>query len=484
MEEVESKNIQPKKETKIKKKYKLSPTLIIALSFLALILIGSILLYCPFSHDLDVSYLDALFISISCSCVTGLTSLKESVGSTFNVYGYSIMGVLIQIGGLGVTTFAVVFFFLFNHRLNFGNQTLIKENWNLKNLKSIRAIFFQVLFVSLSFEAIGAFFTAIDLIYIHGYDFKEGIGLAIFHAVSAFNNAGFDIFKGNTNSLAIYEGDIFLNIITSLLVIFGGIGYFVIINVISNKFRFKKFSLHSKVAITYSLFFVVIGTILIYFGEFNNTNDITSLTPNGVTFSGAFFMSVSSRTAGFSMYDLSKYRDITLLFMILLMFVGASPGSAGGGAKTTTFALLLAYLRGIITNRRPYLFKRSIDDGLVRRALLILLLGVFFFVFGIVTISCFESGYNFVNVLTGEKSFEYKDGYTRFATLDYAFIAMSAFATVGLATAPTWVYSIGSKCVLMFLMYVGRIGPLAISTLFRSQQVEKWHYGYEDLSIG
>lgn len=468
-----------------KRKYKPNPALVIAASFLAVILIGSIFLYLPISLNEgqpQVSYIDALFTSTSCTCVTGLVSVKQGVGSLYNVFGRTIMGLLIQIGGLGVTTFGVIIYILINQKLGLNNQTLVKENWNLGNFRSIRKIFLQVILVSLSFEFVGAILTFFDFYFVHNYPVNEAIGYAIFHSVSAFNNAGFDVFPNNTGSLIMYENDLYLNLLTCCLIFFGGIGYFVIIDIFHHRFHFKKFSLQGKVAITYSLFLVFSGALAIYLGELNNADDITQLTNNGVTFQGALFMSVSSRTAGFTMYDLSKYRDITILMMILLMFIGASPGSAGGGIKTTTFALLIAYIRGIVTNRKPYLFKRSINENLIKKALLIILLGLMFFTLGLIIVSGFEGNANYV--LNGEKHKDYVEGAIRFSTIDYAFECMSAFGTVGLSTGLTPYYSIGSKLVLIVLMFVGRIGPLSIPTLFKSQANEKWQYAEGDISVG
>lgn len=476
--------LENRKYAQAKKKYSLSPSLIIASSFLIVILIGSVLLYLPISTNTQISYIDALFTSVSATCVTGLYSLTIPPGNVFNLFGRSVLAILMNIGGLGVTTFAIVFFIVLNKKLNMSNQTLIKENWNLKNLSSIRQIFLQVLFISFGFEIVGAFLISLDFILIQHMEVDEAIGYAIFQSISAFNNGGFECMQDNFNNLIVFEDDLYLNLITSFLIISGGIGYFVIIDVIVKKFKFTKFSLHTKVAITYSLFLLVLGTLFIYFDEFNNINNVTELTPYGVTFKGTFFMSVSSRTAGFTMYNLANFKDLTLLFLMTLMFIGASPGSSGGGIKTTTFALLIAYLRSVITGRRPHLFKRSIDDELIKKALLIILLGASFFIIGLCFISGFETNYNYVNTVTGEKSFYYVEGYLRFSTLDYAFDTMSAFSTVGLSTGITPYFSTGSKIVLILLMYIGRVGPLSISTLFKSNKSETWHYGYENISIG
>ncbi len=458
-------------------KFTLSPIAIIVISFLAVILIGSILLILPIAHKpgATVTYLDALFTSTSCTCVTGLVSVKSGIADSFSIFGRVTMAILIQLGGLGVTTLAVIFFLIASRKLTFGEQSLIKESWNLKNLSGIKKIFFLVLLVSFSFETFGAILSFLDFYYIHNFDMSTAWGYAFFHSVSSFNNAGFDIL-GN-NSLISYENDIFLNLITSFLIIAGGLGFFVNIDIIKKKLHFKKFTLHTKIVLLYTAILVVFGTLSIYLIEL--TNEVTQ-----VSFMGSFFMSVSTRTAGFTMYNLGTFNDATIIIMCILMFIGASPGGTGGGIKTTTFALLLAYLRGVITAKRPYAFRRSINKDLIRRALLIIILGFSFFVIGFTLICVFEGNYNYIDYSTGEKLIIYKDGATRYNAIDFGFEAMSAFGTVGLSTGITPYLAPASKIILIFLMYVGRIGPLTISTAFRGKNTATYHYAEEDVSIG
>lgn len=462
----------------------LSPIAIICLSFLLVIFLGSGLLSLPIAikEGVEVQYIDNLFTAVSCTCVTGLVSVQLGAGDTYTLFGRSVMGILIALGGLGVSTLGVFFYMLFASKLGITSQTLIKENWNLRSLKSVRKIFLQVLLVAASFVTFGAILTFFDLFFLHNYNVDEAIGYAIFHAVSAYNNAGFDVFSGNTTNLVMFNNDIMMNLITAFLIVSGGLGYFVVIELFSRRFRFKRFSLHAKIVVTYSLTLIFVGTLLIYLLELNNPSNVTDASPDGVTFMGAFFMSVSSRTAGFSFYDLSHFKEVTVLFMCALMFVGASPGSAGGGIKTTTFALAAAYLRGLVTNRQPYLFKRSIPYKLVRKALIIMSLGFVFFLLGLMFICGFESDANYL--LDGERYFTYVEGATRFSLIDYTFEAMSAFGTVGLSTGFTPYYTVGSKIVLICLMYIGRVGPLSISTTFRKQTTETFRYPEEDVPIG
>lgn len=457
------------------RRFTIRPVAIIALSFLLVVFIGSIFLVLPIAHNegANVTYLDALFTSTSCTCVTGLVSIEEGAGASFSLFGRIILAILIQLGGLGVTTLAVMFFLIASRKLTFSEQSLIKENWNLNSLRGIKSIFFQVLLVSFGFEIVGAIFVFFDFYFIQNMEMAESWGYAIFHSISAFNNAGFDLF--GTTSLINYENDVYLNIVTSFLIIAGGLGFFVHLDIFKRRYHFKKFSLHTKIVVIYSLALVVVGTLAIYLIEL--TNEVSNL-----SFMGAYFMSVSTRTAGFTLYDLGKFNDATILIMCMLMFIGASPGGTGGGIKTTTFAILLAYLRGVITGRRPCAFRRSINKDLIRRALLIIILGFMFFLVGFTVLCIVEGNYNYI--LNGEKLIEYQPGALRYNAVDFGFECMSAFATVGLSTGITPYLEPGCQVVLILLMYVGRIGPLTISTAFKGKNTIMYHFAEEDVSIG
>ena len=459
------------------RKVKMRPLLIIAFSFMVAIIIGSLLLRAPFSlnEGVKISYVDALFTSTSATCVTGLVSIKEGTAATFSLTGRIIIAILIQLGGLGVTSLAVVIFMIANRRLTFNEQSIIKESWNLKNYQGLRSVFLKIILVSFSFELFGAFLSFFDFYYIsnlENWSVQECVGLAFFHSISAFNNAGFDLF--GTTSLIAFQNDIYINLVTAFLIISGGLGFFVIIDMCTKKFNFKKFSLHSKLVVTFTIGLILCGMFVTYFSEFNNKNGFGAL--------GSYFLSVSTRTAGFTTYDLSKFRDVTLIIYMFLMFVGASPGGTGGGVKTTTFALFFAYMRGILTDRRPYYFKRSISKDLIRKALLIILLGFLFVILG-ATIICGIEG-NLSYILDGNRYDSYVENGVTYTAIDHAFEAMSAFGTVGLSTGFTPYYHTGSKFILISLMYIGRLGPLTISTVFKAKKPQLFRYEEEDVSIG
>lgn len=462
-------------EIKIKRKFKLKPVYTIMISFVSLIFIGAIFLYCPLSlnEGVKINFLDALFTSVTSATVTGLVSLPNGVAATFNITGRIIISILIQLGGLGAATLTVLIFLVTSKKLSLSEQSLIKETWNLRNYKSIKRIFYYIILITFSVEIIGMFFSFLDFRYIQKLPLADSFGYAFFHSLSAFNNAGIDIL--GTTSLISYQKDSYLSILTALLIIIGGLGYFSIVDIVSNKFNFKKFSLHTKIVLTYSLALILFGWLMIYLCELTNKETNVS----GV---GAFFMSVSTRTAGFTTYDLSKFNYGTIVIMMILMFVGASPGGTGGGVKTTGIAVLFAYIRGVMTSKKPHLYKRSLSDSLFKRALLVIALGGILFIAGTTIICLFEGDYNYIK--DGIKYKEYVQGANRFGSLDIAFDTMSAFATVGLSTGITPYLENGSKIVLMIIMYIGRIGPLTVSTVFKPKNNQNVFYVEEDISIG
>lgn len=454
--------------------FKLKPPAIIALSFLLVIFVGSGLLMLPgmTNEGMGITYLEAIFTSTSATCVTGLVNIGEGVAATFSIYGRIVIAILIQLGGLGVTTLAVAVFLIVTDSLSLSQQSLIKEGWNLSSFKSLRVIFFRVLVLSFIFEFLGAVLSFTDFYFIHQFPLDEAIGLGVFHSVSAFNNAGFDLF--GTTSIIAFQNDVYLNFITGFLIVCGGLGYFAILDIFAKQLNFKKFMLHTKIVVTFTISLIILGGVGLYLLEIGNESNLNFL--------GSFFLSVSTRTAGFTTYDLSKFSDASLILMILLMFIGASPGGTGGGIKTTTFALLFYYVIGIISKRHPSAFNRSLSKNQIRRAEVIILLGLGFFIIGFFAITIFERDFGYI--LNGEKIKYYVEGSLRFSPMDYSFEVMSAFGTVGLSTGITSYFSSGSQIVLIILMYVGRIGPLTISSVYSSNNIKHYRYATEEVSIG
>lgn len=458
-------------------KFQIRPIAFICLAFILVILVGSLFLFAPFSlnEGMSVSYIDALFTSTSATCVTGLVSLPNgSVGATYNLFGRFIIAILIQIGGLGAATLAMAFILIVSSHLTMNQQTLVKESWNISSFKGLKKIFYLNILITFIAEFIGAMLLFIDLYYLHP-DVVNGIddafGQAFFLSVSAFNNAGFDLF-GNT-SLISFSNDVFLNLIIAFLIIFGGLGYLVIIDIVGKKFKFKKMTLHTKVVITMTLFLIILGTFAIYLSE-NVSYWIDNTTQEGMSFLESFFISVSTRTAGFTSYNLYDAKICSVVLMSILMFIGASPGGTGGGIKTTTMFAIFTKLRSELDGKSPHAFRRNINRETVQKAFSLFSLSLIFLILFILLIFAFEGGNIEVNGIT-------------YDSLDYVFDAISAFATVGLSVGVTPYFTIGSKICLILLMYIGRIGPMSISlALFQSRHSRNvtWKYVDGSLPIG
>ena len=314
---------------------KIGPYGLITIGFLLSILIGGTLLYLPISQKsgADVSLVDAFFITISAICVTGLSTID--VANSFNLFGYTIIALLIQIGGLGIVCAGLSIILLAGQKIGIKERILIKDSLNLNSLKGIVKLVKSIFRITFIIEFIGALFSFCS--FIKYYKFKDAIVISIFHSISAFNNAGFDLI-GNFRNLVPFENDILLNLTTSGLIILGGLG-FIVINEIIEKKDFKKISLHSKIVIKMSIALLIIGTLVIY-----ASSDISLL--------ASFFTSVSSRTAGFNTVPIDSFNKVSLLFIMILMFIGASPSSTGGGIKTSTFYSLIKGTYSICSNKR------------------------------------------------------------------------------------------------------------------------------------
>ncbi|MBO5321198.1 MAG: H(+)-transporting ATPase [Clostridia bacterium] len=431
----------------------LSPARIIAFGFLTVILLGSVLLILPFSlkDGVRLSYVDALYTSTSAVCVTGLTVVDT--GNAFSPLGQFILGLLIQIGGLGVTSVGAGIILAMGKKINARGRNLIVEASNLGTrggtIKFLRSVFFT----TITIEIIGAIFSF--LVFVKIYPPIKALGYSLFHSVAAFNNSGFDnlglsgeVYNGV--SLIPYQNNLLFNLVTCALIFFGGIGFLVIKEVIHKRFKWKKLSMHSRVVLSMSLALTIAGTLLLKI-----TEDISWL--------GAFFSSVSARTAGFSSFSLSEFSSAGLLVMMILMFIGASPGSTGGGIKTSTFFALLQGIKSAATNKSEKAFHYSMPEGSFKKAAVITLIGL-----GVVT------GGTYLMVIM--------DPELRF--VDALFEIVSAFGTVGLSTGITTSLSVGSKILSMFIMFIGRLGPLTIATLWYFNKGERVEYPEGNIAIG
>ena len=425
---------------------KIGPYGLITIGFLLSILIGGTLLYLPISQKsgAEVSLVDAFFITISAICVTGLSTID--VANSFNLFGYTIIALLIQIGGLGIVCAGLSIILLAGQKIGIKERILIKDSLNLNSLKGIVKLVKSIFRITFIIEFIGALFSFCS--FIKYYKFKDAIVISIFHSISAFNNAGFDLI-GNFRNLVPFENDILLNLTTSGLIILGGLG-FIVINEIIEKKDFKKISLHSKIVIKMSIALLIIGTLVIY-----ASSDISLL--------ASFFTSVSSRTAGFNTVPIDSFNKVSLLFIMILMFIGASPSSTGGGIKTSTFYSLIKGTYSICSNKRCHSFKREISHETILKSFIVLFVGMIVVTSCLICLCIFEPNIDL---------------------LDLLFESISAFATVGLSTGITPELSTISKIVIMITMFIGRVGGLTLLSLWTKKGKKYVSYPTEDILIG
>ena len=422
------------------------PGRLIAMGFAFVILTGAVVLVLPVSvwPDAEVSFVDALFTSTSAVCVTGLIAID--VADHFTPFGQAVVAVLIQIGGLGVTSVGVGLILAAGKRVSIRGRLLAKEALNVDSFQGIVKLVRAVLFMTLFFETLGAVLSFI--VFIQDYPPLRALGISVFHSIAAFNNSGFDILGGLRN-LIPYQDNILLNLTTAGLIIFGGIGFLVILDVMKQK-RFKKLTLHSKVVITSSIVLIVVGTLLL-----KATEDITWL--------GAFFQSVSARTAGFSTYTIGEFTNAGLFVLCVLMFIGASPGSTGGGIKTSTFFVLVQAARSIFVKRPLSSFRRNISPQNLSKAYLVTILSL-----GVVCIATF-----LMCILEPDCTF-----------IQLLFEVISAFGTVGLSTGITPGLSVAGKLVIILVMYTGRIGAFTLLSMWIEHPEPNARYTQEAVTIG
>ncbi len=433
---------------------KLSPGRIIALGFALVILIGSglLMLPCSIREGQSIQYIDALYTATSAVCVTGLLAIDT--GTAFTPLGQFFVALLIQIGGLGVTTIGAGVILATGRRMSLKGRNLIQEASNLEGGKGTLRFIRNVLLTTLAFELSGAALSF--LVFVQDYPPLKALGISLFHAVASFNNSGFDnlahsgTLYANENLFA-YHDNLLLNLVTTGLIIFGGIGFLVIQEMRVNRFHWKKYSMHAKVVLSTTAVLLLVGTVLL------------KLTVPEESWLGAWFHSVSARTAGFSTTNMADYTDAGIFVLIVLMFIGASPGSTGGGIKTTTFFVLLQGILSAATNRDEKAFHYAIPSGLFRKAAIIALLALCVVIISTLLLMILDPAVPF---------------------LDALFEMTSAFGTVGLSTGITPGLSVGSKLLSIGMMYIGRLGPLTVASLWYFNKGERVRYAEGNIAIG
>lgn len=435
-------------------KVELNPPRVLTLGFGTLILIGALLLNLPIASKSgeSIGFINSLFTSASAVCVTGLVVVNTA--KYWSLFGQIVIILLIQMGGLGFMTMATIVALLAGKKISLKERLVIKEQLNQQTMSGLVRLTKYVILLTFVIEGIGAFLLSTRFIPIYG--FKKGLWFSIFHAVSAFCNAGFDIIG---NSMVSFVGDFTINMTICFLVIIGGVGFSVLIDIGKNK-SFKKLRLHSKLVISITIILIIVGMLIILVIERKNPDTLMYLS-KGERLLASFFQSVIPRTAGFNSIDISKIYDTTAFIIIILMCIGGSPGSTAGGIKTTTFgATFLTTIAVVRGNKDVVVFKQRLNQDIINRSLAIVIIGLMLIISVSILLTITEDAY----------------------FLDVLFETASAFGTVGLTRGITPNLSNIGKLIIALTMYAGRVGPLTMAFAF-SQRQKQASYRYSEGNI-
>ncbi len=442
---------------------RLNPPQVLAVGFLIMILAGSGLLSLPAASSSGESmpYLDAVFMAASATCVTGLSVLNPGVDLT--TFGQLVLIGLVQVGGLGFMTVATLIALVFRRRITFRERLILQETMSQHSTEGIIRLVRKVLLYAIVIETVGAL-----LLFIR-FSFEMPPGQAAyfgaFHSISIFNNAGFDLFgaiEGRAGSLIHYVDDPFVNLIAMPMILLGGIGFIVIADLLEYP-RKRKLSLHSKVVLSMTALLVVIGAIIVFIFEFSNPATLKPLDASGKVFA-SFFQSVTSRSAGLATLDIGQLRQATQFFIVIMMFIGAAPGSAGGGIKVTTFAILIGAVWAMMRGKQDIVFFRyRIASDRVYKAITFSLLSFLLIVVAAMILSVTEN-FSFLGIL---------------------FETTSAYATAGISMGLTSQLTPFGQFMIIMLMFVGRLGPITLAfTLTPRMDNEPFRYPEGKVTIG
>lgn len=449
----------------------LHPSIILVASFAFLILAGTAALWAlPTRSGTHIPLIDSLFMVTSAVCVTGLSVID--VGSQFTVWQQLTLLILIQLGGLGIMTCSTVLVLALGRSISFRSRFLVQDVFVHTPQADLHILLKRVFVFTFSFEAAGT----VLLFMRFRDDYGPGMGLyqALFHAVSAYCNAGFSLFSDN---LMRYRADPLVSLTVSGLIISGGIGFMVLHELVrtyesrmARRHYWRQLSLHTKMVLTMTGFLLAAGTLFFLWSEWSNTlKDL----PLPVKLLASFFQSVTPRTAGFNTLDYGHMNNLTLLGTIMLMFIGASPGSTGGGIKTTSMGVLLSLSRARMSGaEQAHVFKRTLSPDSISRAFSVFVVSIAIVMMG--TACC-------IIAETGETA----PASSRGQFLELLFEAVSAFGTVGLSMGITPSLSSWSRFILVLIMFTGRLGPLVIAmAIHPGVRKGKFSYAEENLMIG
>lgn len=445
----------------------MSPSLALILYYALAIVLGAYALTLPIAATgTPVAFLDALFTATSAQCVTGLTVVDT--GTTFTLFGQLVILTLIQIGGLGITTFSVYLFFYLRMGVGVRGRWIIQDTLLHTPVDSLRDLIRSIFLVTLVIEGVGALL--LSFAFIPRFGLLKGAYFAVFHSVSAFCNAGFGLLPDN---LIGYRNDPLVNLTIMALIVLGGIGFLVmkeLVDLSRLKQQRRRLSLHSRLVLWTSAILIFGGALVIGVLEIPSAFLRMGFAEGFWT---ALFHSVSARTAGFNTIDLNQFEVTTLFFIMFLMFVGASPGSAGGGIKTTSLALFVAILHSRLQGLpHTNVFRRTVPEAIVTKTLTLVMLAALFL--GAATFA-----------LLVVQSYGLSLNQSHGILLEYAFEAVSAFATVGLSLGVTAQLLPLGKIIIIVLMFAGRVGLLTLAfTIVRRSRKQAVRYGEENIMIG
>ena len=452
----------------MQRKIRLTPVRLLVLGYLAVIIIGTLLLIIPFASKItgSASFMDALFTTVSASCVTGL--IVRDTYTHWSTFGQVVILLLIQIGGIGFMTIVYLLLRLGGRKIGLKERTFMQEAVSAPTLSGMGKLTTTILVGTLACEGIGAFILCFR--FVPDFGWGEGIWISVFTAVSAFCNAGFDLCGGKYgefSSLTAYSGDPIVCITIPLLIIVGGLGFFVWQDIKNNKFHVRKYELHTKLVLIMTAVLVVVPTAIIAIAE--NT------LPWGERILSSLFTAVTPRTAGFNVLPLSgagSVRSVTIFLTIVLMFIGGSSGSTAGGIKTNTLAVLFLSVFSLIRGKRSVeCFGRRLDDTNVKNAAQFVTAFLSLIVLGTVLLCLFEEN----NAAFAEAPL---------TPTQAVFEVVSAIATVGLTTGITPQLTIGSQIVLCVLMFLGRAGCMTVMLAWKAPNAPTAELPLERVRIG
>lgn len=434
-------------------------------SFAGLILIGALLFTLPVSSSgAPLRFIDALFTSTSGVCVTGLTVVDA--GADLSLFGQIVLLLLFQVGGLGIITFSVFFFAMMGRGLSFKEREIIQSTFMNTPRRDFLFLLRWILVIVFSFEGIGT--ALLFMRFSQEFPFVKALYYSVFHSVSAFNNCGFSLFS---NSLVAYHTDWIVNLTIVILMIIGGIGFIVQFELISwFSGRQRRLSLHVKIVLIVTAVLLVAGSILFYLFEMNNTLKGASVSKSVLA---SLFQAATPRTCGFNTIHIASLTNPTLLLMMVLMFIGASPGSTGGGIKNTSFAIMMLIIWNKLKKQEDVsVFHRTVPKEILTRTVAIIIASTFsiFIVVSVLLVADYHPGS--------------APELNRLHFIEYLFESISAFGTVGLSMGVTNALNWTQKLAIIILMFAGRVGPLTLAYTWFSRRKESLVYAEESIMVG